>query len=120
MTPTATTHPLVERIADALASGDRAALAGLYAPDARYSSVGGAHPPAAPLRLRGAAIGEYVAGIPAEIRMTLDDALVADGRIAFTTTCDFPGGGRAVTAHLLTLDEAGRIAVHRAVEAVDG
>jgi ketosteroid isomerase-like protein len=114
-------HPLLDRIARVLEAGDRAALAALYAPDAEYVAVTGSHPPAAPLRLRGAEVAAYVSGIPVEIAMTLDDALVgADGRLAFATTCRFPSGGRAVTAHLLTLDEAGRIALHRSVEAADG
>ena len=117
---TITTHPLVEAIGRALAGGDRSSLADLYAPDATYVSVGGAHPPARPLRLEGAAIGDYLRGIPQEIRMSLEDHLVgSDGRIAFHTVCRFRGGGRSITAHLVTLDGAARIARDEAVEAAD-
>ncbi|MEW6583874.1 MAG: nuclear transport factor 2 family protein [Actinomycetota bacterium] len=120
MTTAAVTHPLVAAIADALDRGDRAALAALYAADATYSTVGGAHPPADPMRLHGAEVGEYLRGIPQEIRICLEDHLVgADGRVAFRTTCRFPEGGRAVTAHLVALDGDGRIATHDCVEAVD-
>lgn len=114
------THPLVSAIASALDAGDRDALAALYAADAVYRSLGPAHPPAAPLVLEGAAARDYVRSIPAEIRMSMRDHMVGtDGRVAFRTRCDFPGGGAAVTFHLLELDDAGRIRLHESVEVQD-
>lgn len=114
-------HPVLERIARALESGDRAALASLYAPAATYTSVGGSHPPASPLSLSGSDIGDYLRGIPIEIRIELDDSLVGtDGRISMTTSCRFPAGGTAVTAHLIELDGESRIVSHRCIEVVDG
>lgn len=112
-------HPVIERIAAALRDGDRAALAALYAPDAEYLAWSGSHPPAAPLRLTGPDVAAYVAGIPAEIRMTLDEGFAVEGRAAFLSSCRLPGGGRAVTAHMLDLDAAGRIARHLSVESAD-
>jgi hypothetical protein len=120
MATTTTTHPLIETIGRALSSGDRNALAELYAPDSLYVSAGGSHPPAEPLRLEGEAVGEYLRGIPQEVQMSLEDHLIGnDGRIVFHTVCRFPAGGRAISAHLVTLDGAGRIARHESVESVD-
>ena len=120
MTTATHTHPLVATIAEALDAGDRDALAALFAPDPTYLSVGGANPPSAPLLLRGDAVREYVRGIPATIRMTLEDHIVgADGRVWVRTLCVFPEGGSAVSSHIVTLDDEGRIATQQCVEAVD-
>ena len=118
---TAIGHPVLDRIARALERGDRDALAALYAPNARYTSIDGSHPPAAPMRLSGTEVGDYIRTIPTEIRMVLDDTIVGtDGRLCLTTTCRFPDGASAVSAHVMELDGEGRIVDHRCVEAYGG
>lgn len=121
-TATATAaHPLLAAIGSALESGDRDALAALYAPGATYTSLGGAHPPADPMRLEGAAVGAYLRAIPRDVAISLEDHLLgADGRIAFRTLCRFPDGGRAISVHVVALDGDGLIAAHDCVEATDG
>jgi ketosteroid isomerase-like protein len=118
---TATLHPLVDAITHALESGDRDELASLYAPDAVFVSVGGSHPPAHPARYEGAdAIGEYIRGIPTEIRVSVEDHLVGtDGRLALRLLCRLPDGGSVITALVITTDDRGRVVRHEAVEAVD-
>ena len=118
---TAIGHPVLDRISRALERGDREALAALYAPDARYTSIDGSHPPSAPLQLAGTEVTDYIGSIPTEIRMVLDDSIVGtDGRLALTTTCHFPDGASAVSAHVMELDSDGRIVDHRCVEAYGG
>ena len=118
---TATDHPVLNSISRALDSGDRDALAALYAPNVQYTSIDSSHPPSAPLRLSGAEVADYIGSIPTEIRMVLDDSMVGiDGRLALTTTCRFPDGASAVSAHVMELDAEGRIVDHRCVEAYGG
>jgi hypothetical protein len=118
---TAIGHPVLDHIARALESGDRDALASLYAPGAEFVSTDGAHPPASPMRLAGTAVVDYVRAIPADVRMVLDHALVGtDGRLVMTITCHFPSGGSALSSHVLALDDEGRIVSHRTIEAADG
>jgi hypothetical protein len=117
MTTTAT-HPLIDAIGRVLDAGDRAGMAGLYAPGAVWLAVDDANPPGAPRRLTGPGLREHLLAIPPEVEMSLEDALVgADGRLCVWTLCQFPDGGAALTAHVFRLDDEGRIVSQRSVEA---
>jgi ketosteroid isomerase-like protein len=117
MTTTAA-HPLIEAVGRALDAGDPAGLADLYAPDAVWLAVDAANPPGSPRRLTGPELRARVRGIPPDVEMSLEDAMVgADGRVSMFTLCRFPDGTAALAAHVFTLDDDGRIVSHRSVEA---
>jgi ketosteroid isomerase-like protein len=111
-------------VMDALRRGtegrDAALLAGLYAEDATLRVVDEAHPPGAPLELRGRpAIAAMLADVCArDMTHRIEQTVVGDGQLAFTEDCVYPDGVRVLCAAVVELRD-GKIARQTNVQAWD-
>jgi ketosteroid isomerase-like protein len=105
----------------ALERFDVGALSEWLADDVEWTEIDSHTPPASPRVLRGRdeikAAAEDVSsrGLTIEVR----DEVIGDGRIAYTTECRYPDGKGVVSMATIELNEEGRIARMREVQAFD-
>jgi ketosteroid isomerase-like protein len=118
-----TTAPRIDldALARALAERDLDALGSLYAEDVEFHVSNPSHPPAEAFGVRGRdEVVAYLRGVPPDLTITLEDAVVGvDGRVVAHTVCRYPDGKVVCSAWLLEPDVRGAIVLQKGIEAWD-
>ena len=121
MTTTTTTAFDFAAYRRALERVDAKGLAEMFAEDGEWTQIDSKTPPASPSVLRGRdaikELGEHVASLNLDIRVF--DEVIGDRRLAYSTECTYPDGKRVMSTATLELDDDGRVARVREVQAFD-
>src|SRR4051812_16775106 len=121
MSPTTTTTFVFAAYRRALERFDVEALSQWLAEDVVRTEIDSHTPPASPRVLRGRdeikAMAESVSALGLTVQVR--DEVIGESRIAYTTECRYPDGKGVVAMATLELDDDGRIARMREVQAFD-
>lgn len=90
----ATTNTLLATLHEAIEQKNIEQILSLYAEDAELRVIDKDHPPSQPLEMQGKeAIAEYLRDIYTRpMTHRLEDEVAADGRLAFTESCEYEDG----------------------------
>jgi ketosteroid isomerase-like protein len=110
----------IPALRQAIETRDGATLAGFYADDAVLRVIDQQNPPGSPREIKGRdAIAAYYDDVCGRtMTHRVDDAIAADGRLAFTQTCTYPDGARVFCSSMLELAD-GKIARQVCIQAWD-
>lgn len=105
----------------AIEDNDAVTLSGLFADNAVLRIVDSIHPPSHPLDIKGRKqIAEFYDEVCGRgIAHRVGEMISADGHLAFTEECEYPGGAKVFLSAMLDIDEDGRIAREVMVQAWD-